>query len=465
VQTGATATGLTAGTYTVTLTDANGCTDTEQVTITQPAAALVAAIDAQTNVLCFGEATGSATASASGGTGAYTYSWDTSPVQTGATATGLTAGTYTVTLTDANGCTDTEQVTITQPAAPLNVSISSNSPVCENDALNLTSTPSGGTPGYSYNWTGPNGFSSTDQNPSITNAPTAATGTYTLIVTDANGCVTTATTDVTVNPLPTATISITESRVCELAPSPVITFTGLVGTAPYTFYYTINGGAIQTITSPGTNEATIDVPTDVPGTFTYELVNVEDANGCINAATGSASVIVVPLLIPNVTIGAVPGVNICEGTSVEFGANVSNAGANPTYEWFLNGVSTGITTATFTSSTLANADQISLQVTSDADYITWCPYTTTSNIITMTVNPSVIPTVSIVGPSSPVCPGSDATFSVDVELNGGFPTYQWQINGIDIPGATSSTFTANTLLDGDTRSDLKHIYREHSTGW
>ncbi|WP_180856400.1 SprB repeat-containing protein, partial [Flavobacterium panici] len=100
--TAATATGLTAGTYTVTVTDANSCQITQSFTITEPAA-LTASPVAQTNIACFGGNTGSATISATGGTGGYTYSWSPSG-GTAATATGLTAGTYTVTVTDSNLC-------------------------------------------------------------------------------------------------------------------------------------------------------------------------------------------------------------------------------------------------------------------------------------------------------------------------------------------------------------------------
>src|SRR5688572_25573483 len=100
--TAASATGLVAGTYTVTVTDANGCSKTESVTITQPSL-LVATMGDLTHVLCNG-GTASATVVVSVGTAAYYYSCNTHPINTTASATGLVAGTYTVTVTDANGC-------------------------------------------------------------------------------------------------------------------------------------------------------------------------------------------------------------------------------------------------------------------------------------------------------------------------------------------------------------------------
>src|SRR5207237_5332702 len=110
--------------YTVTVKDANGCTTTQPVTITQPAAAVSASISSQTNVACFGGSTGSVTVAASGGTAPYTFSKD--GVNFGATGTfgSLAAGSYTITVKDASGCTTTQPVTITQPASVLGLSIS-----------------------------------------------------------------------------------------------------------------------------------------------------------------------------------------------------------------------------------------------------------------------------------------------------------------------------------------------------
>jgi len=106
--------GVVAGTYTITITDANGCSDNSSVTITEPAV-LVASAVVDSNVSCFGLSDGGATASATGGTTPYTYLWSNGA--TTASISGVVAGTYTVTITDANGCTDNSSATITEPIA------------------------------------------------------------------------------------------------------------------------------------------------------------------------------------------------------------------------------------------------------------------------------------------------------------------------------------------------------------
>ncbi|MDM1366749.1 T9SS type A sorting domain-containing protein, partial [Myroides marinus] len=120
----ATATGLAAGIYTVTVMDANACTMTYTFAITQPTA--LTATTSQTNVSCNGGTNGTATVIPSGGAGGYTYSWAPSG-GTAATATGLAAGTYTVTITDANACTTTVTATITEPNVVQAPKVTSNS--------------------------------------------------------------------------------------------------------------------------------------------------------------------------------------------------------------------------------------------------------------------------------------------------------------------------------------------------
>ena len=113
-QTTETATGLTAGTYEVTITDMNGCEEYETFVITEPDAVTMSSTTE--DVLCNQQTNGSASVTPSGGTGGYTYLWDDPNAQTTATATGLAAGTYTVIVTDENDCTGTETVVIDEPA-------------------------------------------------------------------------------------------------------------------------------------------------------------------------------------------------------------------------------------------------------------------------------------------------------------------------------------------------------------
>jgi hypothetical protein len=119
----------------VTATDANGCTATLTVNITQPSA-LTSSITAQTNVLCFGNTTGNATVTAAGGTTGYTYLWSVGG-QTTATATGLAAGVHTVTVTDSKSCKSVSTATITQPTQLVVLTISSTDPLCTGALLRL----------------------------------------------------------------------------------------------------------------------------------------------------------------------------------------------------------------------------------------------------------------------------------------------------------------------------------------
>ena len=157
VQYTTTATNLAAGTYSVTVKDANNCSTTVSVTITQPSAGLNASVSgggSQVNVSCFGGTNGSATATATGGTSPYTYTWNTTPVQYTATATNLAAGTYTVTVKDANNCSATANVTITQPSAALSATISGQTNVScfGNSTGSATVSAAGGTSPYTYTW-------------------------------------------------------------------------------------------------------------------------------------------------------------------------------------------------------------------------------------------------------------------------------------------------------------------------
>jgi gliding motility-associated-like protein len=177
-QTTATASNLLAGTYSVTVTDANNCTITNQVTISEPIA-LALTVDKK-DVNCFQESTGFAVALTSGGVGNYTYNWNTSPVQTTDTAFNLPTGTYSVTVTDGNNCVINDNVTLTEPVL-LDINITDTSRVTcfgTADGQAITAT-TGGTMPYSYLWT---------TNDTTPTADTLSGGFHSVIITDANGC-------------------------------------------------------------------------------------------------------------------------------------------------------------------------------------------------------------------------------------------------------------------------------------
>ena len=170
--------GLATGTYSLTVTDANSCKQQTTATVSCGAAGLTVTANS-TNVNCFGGNDGTATATASGGTPPYTYSWNTSPVQTTSKATGLSSGAYTVTVTDSKGATKTASVTIT---APSNLTVNATVvPVssCKSSDGSVSVTCTGGTPPYSYQWSNGNTTNS------ITNL---SMGNYSLKLIDANGC-------------------------------------------------------------------------------------------------------------------------------------------------------------------------------------------------------------------------------------------------------------------------------------
>jgi hypothetical protein len=166
---------LPSGIYTVTVTDANGCTEQMSVTITQPQSSL-STTATQVNVLCFGNPSGSIDLSVSGGTGPYVYSWSNG--STAQDISNLAGGSYTVTVTDVLGCTASTSVTITEPTA-LSITTTSTDEMMGMDGT-ATVTVSGGTPNYMYYWM-PGGAT-------MAYISGLAAGTYSIMVLDANGC-------------------------------------------------------------------------------------------------------------------------------------------------------------------------------------------------------------------------------------------------------------------------------------
>ncbi len=267
VQTTQTISNLSAGIYTVTITDANNCTTTLTDTVTNSGS--LALITSTTNETCNG-ANGSATVNVNGGTAPYNYTWNTSPVQNTSTAVNLAAGSYTVTVTDANNCSQTASVNVFN-IGNTTVTASPNQTICSGNSVTLTANANGGIAPYTYVWTPGNQTGN-----SITVSPTNTT-TYTVIATDANNCSGSATTTVNVTPIPVTVVTPAIVSIC-IGQSTVLT---------------ASGGTSYVWSTGGTNATETVSPT---ATTTYSVIAF---NGSCMGNTATASVTVSPCLSIN----------------------------------------------------------------------------------------------------------------------------------------------------------------------
>jgi len=174
-----TATNLPAGTYNVTVTDANGCIATANVTVDESGSPMAATTDAQ-DASC-GESNGTVSVAVTGGAMPYTYQWNDAGMQMTETATGLPAGSYTVTVTDANGDTVTADATINDSGGPTAMATGTDATCGASDGSAMV-IAAGGTMPYTYQWD--------DTNMQITQtASDLPAGNYSVTVTDANDCI------------------------------------------------------------------------------------------------------------------------------------------------------------------------------------------------------------------------------------------------------------------------------------
>ncbi|MBL4594011.1 MAG: SprB repeat-containing protein, partial [Flavobacteriales bacterium] len=296
---------LTAGTYFVTVISNGGCVTTDTITITAPSSP-VTAVTTQTNVTCFGSNDGSSTVIPTGGVGLYTVVWNTTPIQNNLTATGLANGSYTVTITDNNGCVTTQNISITQPL-PLNFSVSNQQDVnCfgGNDGL-ISININGGTGPYSYNW---NNNTYPDSN-TINNL---TVGIYLLSITDANGCI--ANTQYTITEPTVLNTSVINSTniTCNGLNDGTIQTNTIGGTPPYSYQWVPTGS-----TSPNASNLS----------FGYHVLAVIDNNGCIDT---TAVNITEPAAIVTVLQG---DDTICPGQNSTLTATAFGGTGNFTYQW------------------------------------------------------------------------------------------------------------------------------------
>src|SRR4029450_983286 len=163
-------------------------------------------------------------------------------------------------------------------------------------------------------------------------------------------------------------------------------------------------------------------------------------------ATSTPITITATSVTPSVTVNA-STTTICSGGSITFTATPTNGGATPAYQWFVNGNPVaGHTAATFTTTTLANNDQVTVQLTSSDPCAT--PATATSTPITITAT-SVTPSVTVNASTTTICPGGTIPFTATPPNGGATPAYQWFVNGNPVAGQTAATFTTTTLANND----------------
>lgn len=263
---------VNAGTYNYTVTDANGASVVTSVTVTQPSALSATVSTGTINV--FGGST-TATATATGGTGTKTYSLNGGAFQSSNTFSAVVAGSHSITVRDANGCTFARSFTITQPAA-LAASATSGTITCNGGNTTVTVTATGGISPYSG-----------------TGTFTVTAGTYNYTVTDANGA--TASTSITVTQPTQVNGNVTTGTITVNGGTTTASVTSSGGSSPYTFSF--NNGAFQSSNSFS------GIPA---GNHT---MTIRDANGCTRVRSFTVTE---PAVL---SISATAGTIVCNGGS------------------------------------------------------------------------------------------------------------------------------------------------------
>jgi subtilisin-like proprotein convertase family protein len=341
----------------------------------------------------------------------------------------------------------------TRTGVTLNVNTSPNAPTvttpvsyCQGaPSIALTATATGAN---TLNW-----YSAAPSYPAVTGATalgsaptpsTAASGTTNYYVSQsssANSCESQlALVAVTVNATPSAPVASNPAAYCQSASASALTASATAGNTLYWYTHpTLNTGQTSIAPTPSTATA---------GTTDYYVADRTDASGCEGSRT-TVTVTVSPTITASVSNSA-SSTSACGGGAITFTATPTNGGT-PAYQWYLNASAvSGETNATYTLATPNDADVIYVEMTPSAQNCLASSAATASNTVTLT-STAATPTVSIQSTAStPICPGTSVTFTVNASANmGATPTYQWNLNGSSISGATNDTLVNTTLTNND----------------
>ena len=291
---------LAYGNYSVTVTDANNCSVVQTVFIGQPA--ILTLNISQSDISCFGKNNATAVASSSGGTAPYTYSWNPTGAVSAAVS-GLSAGTYSVSVVDYQGCTKMATFNISEPPA-LTTTVNAVNASCFGSSNGSASvSASGGTAPYSYLWR-PN-------NAATAAAPGLSAGTYSILVTDANGCSLMKTTTVSQPPVLSASITNIQHVTCNNLSNGSATANVSGGTAPYNYAWN-NGVTSASAASLNSGNYSVIV-TDSKGCYAFVSANITQPGA------------MVVTICPNDTI--------CPGQNSNISASSTGGTAPHTYFW------------------------------------------------------------------------------------------------------------------------------------
>lgn len=343
-------------------------------------------------------------------------------------ATTSMSGNYMLTVSK-NGCYNRDTTWVNIKPWPDTPSISTNSPLCSGDSLQLQASP--GTTGAVYSWSGPNSYSSNILNTGKGNAQVSATGWYKLLV-NLNGCTYNDSVLVHVYSVPATPVLTYDSVYC--AGELMVINAG------------VGSGAICVWDGPANfKDTTIQVLRSNIHQADSGIYRVRAIrNNCVSPED-SARIYINPT--PFSVIYASPGDTVCKGSPAVFTALPNNIGANPQFAWKINAQYVGSGT-TFTTSGLMDGDVVRCDMT-DHEKCSM-PHTDQSNEIKMTVLPLLTPKVTISAtPTHPLQKNEYITFTAHVTDAGAAPQYQWKRNGKSEIGARGKTWSANTLNDND----------------
>jgi choice-of-anchor A domain-containing protein len=450
-------TGITGTTYyrVIATQTGNGCGSATSASVVVTVFADPTVNVTGTTTLCSGSST-TLTANITAGTGTPTYTWQQwngstwnnvgSNSNTYGTGALSSSTQYRVSVTMSGvGCDPNISTGTTVTVNPVpSVTAGSNSPVLVGNTINLTATT--GNSGASFNWTGPNSFSSSTQNPSITNASTLMGGTYNVTITLA-GCTGTSSTNVTINTAIPPTITTQPTGFTECIGGTQTVSVAASGTAPLSYQWQSSPDN-STWTNIGGATAATHTPSSTGAGTTYYRCVVTNAGG--SATSNSATVIVVA--DPSVSISG--ATTICSGGTATLTSTVSNGTGTTNYQWQSSpdgSTWTNIgsaTSANYTTVALSSTTHYRVNITQTGNGCNAA--SSNSQIITVVADPSV----SISGGTS-VCSGTTVTLTSNVTGGNGTNSFQWQSSPdnstwSNISGATSASYPAPNSTSGTT---------------